>query len=257
MKFGNPTDYGNVDLGPATVDDIATSVKFVQDMKDSGWQLPDRFGQDEHRDPLELRNNQFQGKVAEFMVYRWLQLQGIETLKEPTIDAWKKGESDPGYDFEMKKVDGNIFRLEVKSGGEKSRNLALEVQKWGVEDGPDGTPKLKYNVPKEKVHGGRNMSPSAFVFVSVSSNFDAKNITATIASGKIIGGVYPTMVIDAIEHWTDSVNNVFPKGNRIFGKPLQVSNYVWGTRVTKQRGSKFHMINPDELFEWIFKVLRK
>lgn len=255
MEFETSDKYGNVDLGQATSGDIDASLQFVMDMKNSGWQLTDRMGQDVHRDPRELRNNQFQGKIAEFMVYRWLQSQGVETLEGPTIQAWGKGESDPGYDFEIEKSQDEKYRLEVKSGGETSLNLALEVQKWEIEKGYKGKSRLKYNVPKEKVHGGKNIAPSVFIFVSVSSDFDADNITATIASGKIIGGVFPSAVIEAIKHSADASNNVFQKGDPIFGILLHVDNYVWGPRAVKQRGTKFNLVQADGIFGWLFDKL--
>ncbi len=92
----------------------------------AGEHRPCRSGGQINRKNGELFANTFQGKLAEFCVYHFLQHAQIE-LEKPDLSTWKLGKWD-GTDLQV----GDI-KINIKSAAFFSNLLLLETQDWNSE----------------------------------------------------------------------------------------------------------------------------
>ena len=90
----------------------------------SGYHRNHRTGGEHLRKNGELFANTFQGKLAEYITYIELKNRGIEDLKEPDTNIYKKGIWDD-TDLEYKDI-----KINIKSASFFSNLLLLEVKDW-------------------------------------------------------------------------------------------------------------------------------
>ncbi|CUW19495.1 hypothetical protein PL111_1069 [Leuconostoc inhae] len=169
-----------------------------------------RSGGQLHRTEHQIFLDDKVGKTAEFILYRFLKLNGLIVSKQPDLHVYPLSEWDAGFDLEVTTSKGKKWRIDVKGSGPKAHNLMIERKDWSVS--ADGN---KYKLKKSS----SDLTPSFWFAVNVDSD---------MKSGTIHGYIPQQLLINAIK---DAENHhTYFQGQNIPGtnQDLDADNYIWG-----------------------------
>lgn len=166
-----------------------------------------RSGGQLHRTEHQIFLDDKVGKTAEFILYRFLKLNGLIVSKQPDLHVYPLSEWDAGFDLEVTTSKGKKWRIDVKGSGPNAHNLLLETKDWSLCS--DDNKLLK--------------TSSDFV----PSFWFAVNVDSDMAGGTIHGYIPQKKMVSAIQD--SKSHHTYFQGQNIPGTSthLDADNYIW------------------------------